>query len=485
MNQTENTKIRALKLGPANCAVDLGDGSERGEYVDQDYILQRLGRPMRGISLMYCYYPLDRGWPLRASEAFRDMETSFAWDYPYDDYFPFRGGPDGNTEDEPFPFMREIRRHGMDVILTLTMDPKLPDEHIIAIARQLRPFGRMQLRVNHEATGGWFSFNKRASYPEVSDFFAHVCEIFHREAPHIKLILCLDGYRNADDEKMEKEDDFLSAIRAADIVSVDRYLALHWGWPYDVAEEGGTTFARYKVRDIYALTKKSCRRYEELSGRKRPMVLSELNADGDVTGAREQADMMKEFAQLVKEDPDHWLDAFTLYQFRDRGRLGLEIEDPNNRNVGIEQPLMKTFREIIRDPFFSPSLEEAEEVQLPVRLRWGGSEDAEGISIPLHFDADPHFCEAYFTSDALKEANFLMELNGRWFCKAPGVTCVDFMSAFFEQPLSGPADLTLHLFAPPASGENDPSQGEDWTINYYYTLTELPEIRIRTAPIAR
>lgn len=28
---------------------------------------------------------------------------------------------------------------------------------------------------------------------------------------------------------------------------VDRYMALIGGWPYDVAEEGGDTFARYAV----------------------------------------------------------------------------------------------------------------------------------------------------------------------------------------------------------------------------------------------
>ena len=47
-------KVYAVHMGKAKCAVDLGDGSERGEYVNQDYILQVLGRPHRSISLMYC-----------------------------------------------------------------------------------------------------------------------------------------------------------------------------------------------------------------------------------------------------------------------------------------------------------------------------------------------------------------------------------------------------------------------------------------------
>ncbi|MBR1741185.1 MAG: hypothetical protein IJ733_04820 [Lachnospiraceae bacterium] len=35
------------------------------------------------------------------------------------------------------------------------------------------------------------------------------------------------------------------------------------------------------------------------------------------------------------------------------------------------------------------------------------------------------------------------------------------------------------VFAPPASGENDPAQGRDWAENYYYTMKKAPEFRIR------
>ena len=47
------------------------------------------------------------------------------------------------------------------------------------------------------------------------------------------------------------------------------------------------------------------------------------------------------------------------------------------------------------------------------------------------------------------------------------------------------ADMELKIFAPPAGGENDPSQGEDWQINYYTELKALPTIRIRYAPIVK
>ena len=169
--------IKKVHLGPAGCAVDMGDGSERGSYVCQEYILNKLHRPHRAISIMYCYYPLDETWPKRAQDAYPDRDIKFAWDYPYDNYFPYLGGLNGNTDGEPFTCMRDIRSHGQEVILTLTCDPNVSDEHIEAIARDLKPFGRMMLRLNHECTGSWFSFNKRAGYREIADFFVRFKEI--------------------------------------------------------------------------------------------------------------------------------------------------------------------------------------------------------------------------------------------------------------------------------------------------------------------
>lgn len=477
--------IKKLHMGPAQCAMDLGDGSERGEYVNQDYILQTLGRPLRAISLMTCYYPLDEAFPKRAHDAFSDKEISFQWDYPYDDYETYKGGLVGLKDKEPFNWMRDVRRHGQDVLLTITVDPHVSDDHIVAIAKDMSTFGRVLLRINHEATGNWFSFNKRADYPEVAEFFAHVCDIIHREAPNVKVILCLDGFKSLDDEKMAMEDIFVPAIKKADYFSVDRYMSLHWGWPYDVAEEGGTSFSRSKVEDIYELSKRSRNRYAEIAGEVRPMVLSEFNSDGDVTGPFDQADMVKRFCELLKEDKEKWLEGFTLYQFRDRGRLGLEMEDPNNKEVGIKLPVLDTYRELIHDDFFLPLIEEKEDTELPVVLRWGGAEDSDGLAMNVHFDSAPVFCEAYFEDENIKDANLMLELNGRWFYKAPGTTCVDFMPAFFENPINEATDMTLKIFAPPASGENDPSQGDDWQTNYYYTLKALPKVRIRTAPIVK
>ncbi|MDD6269001.1 MAG: hypothetical protein PUA84_02955 [Oscillospiraceae bacterium] len=474
-------KIYRLHMGKAKCAVDLGDGSERGEYVSQDYILSRLGRPHRSISLMYCYYPLDEGWPGRASVVHASPEVRHAWGYPYDDYFPYEGGLNGSTEGEPFRFMRDIRSHGQDVTLTLTIDPNVPDEHIAAIARDLRPFGRVFLRINHEATGTWFSFNKRCTYQEVADFFVRANRIIKEIAPNVQTIICIGGIEDPESAEMVKEKEFAQTIPEADIWSVDKYFALHYGWPFDIAEPGGGSYYRHKIRDIYDLTKKSFERFLYLNGGvQKPMVMSELNADGDVTGPYEQAQMVREFCDILEEDNADWFTGFTFYQFRDRGRLGLETEDPNNPEVGIPQPVMETYKEIISRERHLPVMTQGEEIQLPVTLRWGNSEDADGIAIPLHFEKNPVFCEIYFEDDS----NLIMEINGRWFYKAPGTKYIDLMSAFYEKPLPGETDLTLKIFAPPAGGENDLTI-EDGLYNSYTEIKKIPSIRICFEPIEK
>ncbi|MGE5615188.1 MAG: hypothetical protein ACM3XR_12380 [Bacillota bacterium] len=476
-----NGEAYTVHMGPAPCAVDLGDGSERGEYVCQDYILNQLGRPHRSINLMYCYYPLDEGWPTRASLLGNNQGVSFAWDYPYDDYFPYEGGIGGNTGGEPFNSMKDVRRHGQDVTLTLTVDCAVPDEHLVRIAQELRPYGRMMLRINHEATGDWFAFNKRYSYQEVADFFVRFHNIIKSEAPNIRTILCIGEEPEKETGKMKYEDEFSEAIRVADIWSGDYYLALNWGWPFTVAERGGKTHKRSHARDIYNANRGSYERFCIVNGgSSKPLVISELNADGDVTGPYEQAQMMKDFYCMVRDEKAAWLTGITCYQFRDRGRLGLELEDPNCPTVGIRQPLFDVYKEIIKDPYFQPSMKYGGQLRCPARLRWGGSEDADGLAMPLRFDKNPVFCEVMFDDENL---NAMIELNGKWFYKKPGAKTIDLMPAFYENPLRGPCELMFKLFAPPGEGVNDPSQGADWAENYYTVINNLPKFRIRYEPI--
>ena len=476
--------IYKLHMGPAKCALDMGDGSERGEYVSQDYLLHLLGRPHRAINLMFTYYPLDEGWPARARTLPRKQTVDFAWGYAYDDYFPYTGGLEGDTTGEPFVSIRDIRSHGQDVILTITVDCAVDDARLIKITEDLRPFGRLMLRINHEAMGNWFAFNKRYTYKEVADFYTRFHRIIKKHAPNIQTILCIGDLGLTEEGKMRYEDDFVEAMNETDIWSNDTYLSLHWGWPHSIAEPGGGKYHRNPTqKNIDGFKKLFDRFMLRTGGKQRPFVVSEINADGDVNGPYEQADQIKElYDEIPKQLP--FLTGITYYQFRDRGRLGLEIQDPNNAEVGVAQPVLEVYKEIVYRDYYMPKMDVGAAAQLPVKLRWGGSEDSDGIVIPIKFEADPVFCEVSFDGDDA-DLNIMMEINGRWFHKKPGVKKIDMISAFFNKRLPGPATLEFKLFAPPPNGTNDPSQGDDWDVNYYAELKALPEFRIRYEPAAR
>ena len=460
--------MKKLHMGPAACALDLGDGSERAEYVSQDYILHKLGRPHRGVNIMYTYYPHDQEWPARISEAWKDRKVSFQWDYPYDDYFPY------DVNGQPFEQMKDIRRHGQEVLLTLTLDCALSDEELRTIARQLRPYGRMMLRINHECCGTWFQHNKRYTYAQVGAFFVRFAGIIKEEAPNVRTIFC--GGWGLEDGTVEQEAAFKDCYAAADIWSCDCYPALHYAWPYGMAEKGGEGFKVEIIGQDVEQFRRTYKRACELAGQAKPMTTAEFNTDGDVTGPRHQAESVVRFAHYWRDHREDWFKAISMYQFRDRGRLGLEIEDPNNKAVGIEQPLLRHYRdEVLHDPYFMPVFEEGEEAAFPAALRWGSSEDADGLAIPIHFEQNPEFCEMTVS----QEIGLMVELNGRWFYKAPGTKTIDLMSAFFDKPLVGPCTLTMKLFAPPADGLNVDDGSEDWAVNYRATLTEAPQMRIR------
>ena len=481
-----------IHMGPAKCALDLGDGSERGEYVNQDYILHTLGRPHRAVNLMYCYYPLDKGWPARASTLPRGDGVAFAWDYAYDDYFPYQGGLEGGTAGEPFRSMRDVRCHGQDVILTLTIDCAVSDRQLIKIAEDLYPFGRLLLRINHEATGNWFAFNKRYTYQQVADFYVRFHSIIKQHAPHVRTVLCIGDDRPDEKGKMKYEDEFSGAIKVADIWSTDTYAALHWGWPFDIAEPGGASHKRLCNSALLKGFNYEYGRFMERSGNKaRPFVISEFNVDGDVTGPYEQAGQLADFyKRLPVEAP--CVSGITFYQFRDRGRLGMEIEDPNNPGIGCAQPVLDEYKKILAMEAYQPVMTNGDAAQFPAQLRWGGSEDAEGIAIPICLENNPVFCEVGFL-DEDADLNLMMEFNGRWFYKKRGVKTIDLIPAFFDKGLSQSQNtvslnencekkITLRIFAPPPDGVNDPAQGTGWEINYYAAMHKAPELRIRYAP---
>lgn len=460
-------KYVKIHMGEAKCGLDLGDGSERAEYVCQDYILNKLGRPHRCVNIMYTLYPKDKQWPQRISEACKDMEIQFQWDYPYDDYFPF------DVNGQPFEQMRDIRRHGQDVLLTLTVDCSLDDDYLREVARKFKPFGRMRLRINHECAGDWFTHNKRFTYKEVGDFFVRFHNIIKQEAPNVSTIFCA-GFLRDDGSEIEYEQEFIDAYRAADIWSADCYLALHFGWPYDIAEKDSGRHTHTSVEYCYNRFKNTAHRLTKLCGEK-PMTTAEFNTDGDVTGAFKQGESIIRFAEMFRDNNADWFKGISMYQFRDRGRLGLEIEDPNNHSVGIEQPVLEDYKKVLFDPYFMPQMTSGGQVDFPVTFRWGGSEDADGIELNIDFERTPEFCEIT-VEDPI---SLIMELNGRWFYKSPDVRTIDLMPAFYKNRLDGAKTLSLKMFATPKDGENIDDGRADWDRDYYTEMKCPPELRIR------
>ena len=477
----EITEINRVKLTPAKVALDLGDGSERGEYVDQDYIINRLGRPHRNIGLMYTYYPNDKEWPVRSSEAYPDMEVHSQWEYPYDDYFVYEGGLGGKLSGKPFEEMRDIRRHGQDVTLTLTIDCSCTDEQLTAIAKDLRTFGRMRLRINHECSGRWFTHNQRYSYEEIGAFFVRFHKILKKEAPNVETVFC-SGFADQDG-RMEQEDAFLEAFKEADVWSSDRYLALHFGWPFDICDDGDLSYAINPLDGYIKGIDGTIKRLREIcDGKKKPFSATEFNTDGDVTGPKLQGLGLLKFAEYLKKNDPDWNYSMAMYQFRDRGRLGLEMEDPNNPNVGIEQPLMDDYKVLLNDPYFQPGREVVEKLDASkvkkIPLRWGGAEDSEGVEFKVKLEKMPVF----FDMELPVDMNLMIEVNGRWFYKKPGVQIIDVMSAFFAKdsiPVKPGEEVSVVIFAPPADGENPDTGKTDWAVNYRTEMKVLPKFRIR------
>jgi hypothetical protein len=457
-----------VTLSPAACSLDLGDGSERGEYVNQDYILTTLGRPHRSISLMYCYYPLTKGWPKRASLAHKRRGKIGSWDYPYDDYFPFPGGPKGDTEAEAFQQMRDIRRHGQDVALTLTMDCAVPNDHIRILARQLKPYGRLRLRLNHECDGFWFTYSRNYTYQQVADFFVRFSRVLKKEAPLVRLITCWGHVEDFKTGRLTHEMELLPTLKAADLWSADQYFTLHYRWPLIACEpqDLNKTHKIEGVPEVWRQLNGIHKRFVELTGEDKGLEIGEINADGNVGGEAYQTRLSETFYRRVLREKRRFLKGITYYQFRDRGRLGLEREDPNNPSNGQPTPFLPIYKELLQEPYFQPR-ESWTPWKGPLRMEWRESEDSDGLGWKLSLKKRPIFLELLFE----KKDNLLIKGGMNWFYKKPGVEWIDMTQAAVDWGVTKPFPIVV--LAPPADGMNPGGSSQVTT-----KLPKAPRIRL-------
>ncbi|NLG16407.1 MAG: hypothetical protein GX556_03635 [Fibrobacter sp.] len=462
----EQLEFFRISLSPARCGADISNGSERASYVPMKYVFKVLRRPHRAVNLMFTYYPFDKGWPKRASELIKWKEGMGQWDLPYDDYSVFLGGPGGSQDAEAFMQFRDVRRYGQDVHFTLTIDPAVPVKTMRVIARDLRPYGRVFFRINHECNGNWFQHNKRFSFKHVSNFFCRFHNILKEEAPLVRTVFCVNGWDSV--EQMHLGPDELGgAIKVADILALDLYISLHFRWPNKFRSDP-TVYNNASVKEWWKKIQFNYREICKARGTdKFPFTLPEINADSDVNGFYGQASRIRDVYGLIREEQPDWLHALTMYQFRDRGGLGLELEDHKTHQFIKRLPSCAAYRKAVSDPFYNPGI--TQKISLfpeksPLKLRWYSSEKADGIRISGKRPA-----RSVHSILNLENGNYIVDVNGNWIHSAGGA--VDLRNHI--QPDS---PFTINIFAPPAEGIN--SIGPDGTyLPYFETILEkMPQM---------
>ena len=284
------------------CTLGITAGSERGSYAPQRHVLSRMGRPHHVVNLMFQYYPDMPGWPTQGTNYrgfFRNRELNAG-----DGYFPLSLDPDGPWGQEFLRQLADVRAHGSEPQLTLTLHADTPDSTLIGIAESLRPFTPMRIRINHECNGTWFHFNERWTYKQVSDLFVRFHRILHDHAPGVRTVACWNG--NAENLRLPAdrqpprgrltEDELAPAFREADIVSIDQYASLHYGWP-DPAFDPRTPSQYFRVdpddwwlelENVHAAI---CR----IRDADTDIEVHEVNEDADLAGDDGQAAWIRRF----------------------------------------------------------------------------------------------------------------------------------------------------------------------------------------------
>jgi hypothetical protein len=368
--------------------------------------------------------------------------------------------------------MKDVRKHGQDVTLTLAIDCAVESDHLQRIAEELAPFGRTRVRINHECDGNWFAYSKRYTHKQIADFFIRFAGVLRKRAPLVQTICCW-GAVDPETGKL-RHPDLAPMLEHADIWSVDKYLSLHYAWPYNVCEkdELGKSYMRDGVRAVYHDLSKVYDAFVRSSGKKKPLEISEFNADGDVAGRAAQAKMLRQFYLKVAREKPRFLKGITYYQFRDRGRLGLEQEDPNRPGVGTPSLFLKAYRQmLLGESHFSPT--ETWTPLAPGRppsLVWRSAHDADGLGVRVR--VPPH--ASFFELQLPKQPNLLVRVGGAWFYKSPGVEWLDATEA---ARAAGRA-VDVAIFAPPAPGTNA-RRGLGFASAVETRLGAAPAVRVR------
>jgi len=186
------------------------------------------------------------------------------------------------------------------------------------------------------------------------------------------------------------------------------------------------------------------------------LEIEEFNTDGNVGGEAYQSKLTEDFYRRVLKQKPSFLKGITYYQFRDRGRLGLEREDPNHPENGLCTPFLSVYKDLIQQPYFQPG--ETWKRNNNLRMEWRSSDDSDGLGWKIPLKSRPVFLELLFE----KGSNLVIKAGKKWYYKKPGVEWLDVTMAAVEwgspyAKASGDRKakpFPVVAFAPPANGMN-------------------------------
>ena len=443
--------VRRIRLSSPPCTVGITDGSERGEYVAQRHILQQTGRPHHVVNLMFQYYPDMEGWPTQGVNwrgFYRNGNLNEG-----DGYFPLVLEEGGRWGRLYLRQIEDVRSHGQEPQLTLTLHANTPDEWLIRLAKSLAPYAPMRVRINHECNGDWFHFNHRWTYKEVGDFFIRFHDILHAHAPGVRTVACWNGPGDSSEEFPKQrgqltDDQLAPMFRIADIVSFDQYASLHYGWPEpDFDPQHPTRCFRVTPERWWQLLESFHGHICRVRGGETNVEIHEVNEDADLAGDAGQARWLSRFYTEATERRYPWLTNITFYQFRDRGGLGLERESVERTEAYEALPALAAYGAAIRHNHFAFKVESGKPGVdgKPLECRWSSSTDAGGYE--YFFDVPADARTAYLRLPP--SSHLLVGINDLWQIKPRGIDALPLAAELHAER------LLVRVFAPPADGRNN------------------------------
>lgn len=378
-------KLNQVTLKRNKTRLILSNGSERSDFVPVDEIFAKLGRIHDGIQLLKTYYPKDPAWSnsQKISAVTAKKEVHYAWDYEYEDYHPL---DIWEKESITRQQIEALKSYGSDLHLTLTLELALSDAEIAQIAQALEPYGRVFLRINHEANGNWFRYSRQHTFQEYSDFFVRCHKIIKNHSANIFTVfnLSADSFVN---EKLVvdrflylSEGQLREALNAADYWSIDKYVSLHYGWPFEPEITGkSTAYFKGSIDHWWQLIEETYLKmiwHNHLVAK--PLFINEFNSDSDVDGYEDQAQTIAGVYNRLAQGEFDWLAGIALYQFRDYGGLGLE-----KGNLEEYQPLpaLKAYQEAIGKFQYQLVVAEQEWQYSDYTFTWKDSDHIRGLHI--------------------------------------------------------------------------------------------------------